>query len=231
MQSARPAHAKWPGAGGVRIPSFIDMISDSLPGLYANRWVERATSFFSGHENVTLQIANIHQGDLEHTIFCNGFPNSTSLHKAMCASSDKIPTGNVRHNQAVHYLWYDALAVETHQRGLLPEKILRRNTIHAIAEFQEKQLNRSRTNFPKECPTDDLYKKLLEESLRRERIMLPYLLDHHDEQTSSQEKERLGALHRAAFEKAKLVSTFCTVNVTAVLEDSIWIYFFKRMPR
>jgi hypothetical protein len=226
MQSARPAHAKWPGAGGVLIPSFIETISGTLDTLYSNRWVERAASFFSSHENVTLRIANIHQGDLEHNIFCNGFPNTTSLHKAMC-SSDKISTGKVRHNQAVHYLWYDAVAVEAYQRGLLLEQKSRRDIIHAIEEFQEKQLNRSRTDFPMECPTEDLYKKLLEESLRRERFLLPYLLDH-DEQTS--QEESLGALHRAAFEKAKLAHTFCTVNATAVLEDVKWIDFFKHMP-
>ena len=178
-------------------------------------FVDGAIRIFHNHSRVELKIVDIHEnGD-----FVTNFVRKTLV--GATNTCNTLKSGNITlgedKNKAENKLWYDMLAVESHERGLVSKSRL--VVYKQIQRFQERTLGKSSTDFPKTCPPQSFMKRLLKESLRTEKKLFP------------QQYKKLERKHRKAFARAVESGKFCTINATRVLEDRQWLQFFKRLKR
>ena len=122
-------------------------------------------------------------------------------------------------NKAENKLWYDILAVEAYEKGMVSGSRLR--VYNQIRKFQQETLGKTSTDFPKICPPGGFLKRILKESIQTAKRIWPDPAHH----------ARLEREHRQAFARAVEADKFCTINATAVLEDQEWIDFFNHMKK
>jgi hypothetical protein len=177
-------------------------------------FVDDAIQIFANHSRLELKIINIHdEGDLVTNFVCKTLVGATDT----CNSLKSGNTTLADKNKAENKLWYDMLAVEAHEQGLVSKSRLA--VYKRIQNFQEKTLGKSSTDFPKSCPSQSFLKRVLKESLQTEKKIYP------------QQYKKFERKHRKAFARAIQSEKFCTINATRVLEDKQWRNLFKRLKR
>jgi len=178
-------------------------------------FVDDAIHIFRNHSQVELKIVDIHEkGDFVTNVVCKKLVGATKTCNSL--KSDNGMLGDK--NKAENKLWYDMLAVEAHNQGLVSRSRLQ--AYKRIQEFQESKLNKTSTDFPKMCPPKSFLERIWKESIWTEKRVW-----------SNQQHRKVERRHRAAFDRAVEANKFCTINATTVLEDERWLDFFKSMKR
>ena len=251
LTTSRPALQKWPtNQGGRRVETLYDNLqkrresndynSDSL----AQVAVDRVVAANEKGVNLSWELINMHEGDVLHNFFCQAFSEDTPLHKALCASDsvaspDNDSSVSLRKNERRHTpvdpLWFDALAVEAKEQGLLRQGLRRRHVIRKAMRVQ-KQRNLTTASFPTICPSAEVYEELFHQSLAQEQKLLPYFRESRFHNSSSTEiearKQKMKADHYGALEKVKRKCLYCKVDSPKTLEDNVeWVEFFKNLRR
>jgi hypothetical protein len=117
-------------------------------------------------------------------------------------------------------LLYDEIASAAAARNIInKDKIKRRPAWLKLRAFHEETLNQTIKDLPMQCPSHDQLEEYLNISITVERKIVP-------EFAASPEVEEE---HRAGFWKSADSGKYCSVNVTAVLEDATWRKFFQSM--
>lgn len=215
----------WPENGGRRMESLHKFIERQLrqrkrPSLTKQQqqkcpFVDEIIPIFQNHSSVKLKIVDIHEeGDFVTNFVCKTLSGRATT---TCDILKSTRIGDK--NKAENKLWYDMLAVEAYEKGLVSGSRLR--VYNKIRKFQETTLEKSSTDFDKTCPPSGFLKRIERESIRITKKIWPDpSLDW-----------KLEREHRAAFARAVEAEKFCTINATAVLEDPQWLDFFKSLKR
>ena len=177
-------------------------------------FVDEMIPIFRNHSRVDLKIVDIREdGDFVTNFVCKTLNGATDTCTTLQNANDTIGDRNKAENK----LWYDILAVEAYEKGMVSGSRLR--VYNQIRKFQQETLGKTSTDFPKICPPTGFLKRILRESIQTAKRIWPDPAHH----------ARLEREHRQAFARAVKADKFCTINATAVLEDREWIDFFNRM--
>jgi predicted SnoaL-like aldol condensation-catalyzing enzyme len=213
---------EWPGnEGGRRIDSLHRFMERQLRYKRQHTtkrqkypFVDEIIPIFCNHSQIDLKIVDIHEdGDFVTNFVCKTLSGATGTCNALKNTNDTIEDRNKAENK----LWYDILAVEAYEKGMVSGSRLR--VYNRIRKFQQETLGKTSTDFPKICPPSGFLKRILKESIQAAKRIWPNPARHG----------RLERRHRRLFARAVEADKFCTINATAVLEDRGWIDFFNRM--
>lgn len=215
----------WPGHGNTRARK-LESLQHYIGRQLSNRrrqhlpaqsfpFVDDAIQIFQNDSRIQLEILDIREkGDLITNFVCEALSGATN-------TCNKLKSGNSKHhddkNKAENRQWYDMLAVEAYEKGLVSSRS-RLHVFKRIRDFQETRLNKSSTDFAKACPSETFLKRIWRETLRRQKNIRP-----------KQQHGHIQRKLRITFDKAVQSEKFCTINATAVLEDQQWINFFERL--
>ena len=214
-RSAKPKLVHWPGQGGRRMVTATEAISLSLeiediPFVFTDKIVQMYRNWTS----ISLKTIDIHEGNPVTSFLCDAVPGATNACERI-KNLTKTRKTEVRNRRDSATVFYDMIACDAFMNGIIRSGIGRIPAGEAIKAFHWNELkNRS---LPLECPPSDLLDSFLQESLRRESIVFPRHSDKREKR------------HRERFAKAVAKHEFCTVNVTKVLENEIWLQFLKEL--
>lgn len=219
-----PIMSKWPKQRGLRIQPFLPMVLKSTPGRSAYlpfRYTDFMLSSIAPHVPQT-KILNMHtKHTIISTLLCDVFPNTPktcehSLQKDMQSLSEFKANNqesfrDSRKGSMQTITFYDRIATTASDQGLINISLIsRRNAGFACQRFHEQVMRRKQEDLPLECPSQEHLQALLDESLEKEKALVPEFYAENEEE------------HRASFWKAANQNTFCTVNATAVLTNATW---------
>ena len=222
----RPLLSKWPENGGHPIPSPEEYVAENLLeyndtyllykkeiNFYSRKYFpDKLMEAFSNISSISMKIINMDTADdVKKLFFCDGLPSS--FH--MCNLVDKISL-SLKKNEAPDYIWCDMLTTKAREDGFISSTTINRKDItNAIRKHQEKK-NLSCFDFPKKCPSNHFYDTLFEKAMELHYKVFPDDAGH----------DNVESMYREKFERSK--SKFCTLNATAVLDDSEWREFLSK---
>jgi len=172
------------------------------------------------YQNVTgvaLKVVNPDvDGDLTNHVFCEVLSRATHA-CADFSANNKNNFSRSRLNPSQE-LWFDTLIVEAKNQGLIKEGMSRYDAF----KFTAKQFAANKELVVKSssliCPSSELYRDIIRESLRRGKAMFP--IELHD---ALERKER------QLFEEQK--NKYCHINASEVLQDDNWRSLFLSFLR
>lgn len=156
------------------------------------------------------------EGSLRTMFFCDTMPSAKNTCKH-CMKLDQTDAEEP-HSNAAKNVWYDHLAIEAADAGLInTTKSFRRDVRKAMAKYQEKTLKRAPVDFPLLCPTQEQLEVLLNASLLWEKELMSEM--HSEEE------------HITSFWKRVDAKKYCFIDAQATLQMEEWKTFFRALSR
>jgi len=112
------------------------------------------------------------------------------------------------------YAEHDRIAKEAYTRGLISREVSRFTAVDAI-ESRLQSMGKRYTDLPLNCCSEEIMDQLHSMSMEEGKAVLKAEFDEKALETS--------------FEAYKTKKKYCTVNADALLEDSVWVDFFKNL--
>jgi hypothetical protein len=112
---------------------------------------------------------------------------------------------------------YDILATSAYEAGLIDPKLSRIEVIARITTHQA-DLNKTVTDFPLTCLSNNTLERLFNVSLRTELSVYP-------EKNSEEAEAKL----REGFAANVAAQKYCSINATQVLQDSNWMKYLRSL--
>ena len=228
---AKPKHNKWPNSqGGKSIEPFVPPgIAPGSYFYYPFYYIEAMLSMIRPLVPET-RILNLHgKQTITSTLLCDVLPNTQqtckhslnrdNLHDEFRANAQNIfRDGSLGKKQTISF--YDLIATTAADMGLINTTLISRRAAGLECQhFHQVVLNRTLADLPLQCPSQQHLGALLNESLAKEKNILPgFYRTHQDE-------------HRSSFWKSVKENKFCMVNASAVLVIKGWRDFVTSLGR
>ncbi|KAL3933294.1 MAG: hypothetical protein SGBAC_010462 [Bacillariaceae sp.] len=208
----------WPEDGGYKIQSFRDgnyfKVTDEM------RRFQLWTASFDWVE--VFNMHNTNGADYLPAFLCTMIPES----KALCQDAKKNPASNHKDNDSSSkFLYYDMLAVEGHEQGLLQKSKKTREEVRDAVQDFCKSKDWEFTHFPLDCLTEIELSSFLSESLEQATILQPYFANPRDDSRNVSIEEEI----ESGFHEYQQNKKFCSVNTKRTLEEHPWRQFFLNL--
>lgn len=226
---------EWPEKGGRITEPFLPL-SLNLPfGKLGSVWfpflyTDAMVAMIAPHVPQT-KILNLHEEkSVLSTYLCDVLPNAPetclySLEKDASRSDEfrANTQGSFREKskgmmQTVTS--YDRIIMEAAKEGLINTTLIKRRTAGLeCRDFHQLVLNKTETDLQVICPSQKLVNAMLNESLAKERAVVPDFYEKHRD------------AHLTSFWKAAAEKKFCVVNAALYLRIPIWRKFLQSLGR
>ena len=180
---------------------------------------EAVANLLSRHLNdVVLYDVHTERNDFVASFYCH------SLH-AHSTGEGRRKQGLSRKDYASSTFNYELIVdAMNNERGVLPDKLNAKDIFTAIRNRQASQL-KSEYDLPLKCPLEDVYRWIIETSLRYEEQLLS------TQWNSREHKRKATDLHRSDFEKLLQSHKYCVVDTVRVIADEEWREYLSSRTR